>query len=151
MHKFRVTVQHALAYLVAAGAAAFICGQHHMEIVKMTNAQTEVAQAPEGFGEILSPMDHPRLVLTPGQSVVGKVVDKVTEVFEKKGGDDEVTFLIVETLDGKRRVSESASLMSFVREAQVGDEVWIHFVGEEKSNHASPLKRYRTAIKGRGK
>lgn len=113
----------------------------------MNDANTVSANIPAGFEQVKSAMDYPKLELKPGEEFIGTVVEKTTETFPKNGKDETVTYLLLQHDDELFRVGESASLSKFVNEAEKGQEVYIKFIGEEKTGKPSPMKRYITAIK----
>jgi hypothetical protein len=117
------------------------------ETFAMNDANTVSANIPAGFEQVKSAMDYPKLELKPGEEFIGTVVEKTTETFPKNGKDETVTYLLLQHDDELFRVGESASLSKFVNEAEKGQEVYIKFIGEEKTGKPSPMKRYITAIK----
>ena len=113
----------------------------------MQNDNNNEMAVPSGYDQVMSPMDYPKLELKPGESFEGLVIDKSQQTFEKKEGDETVTYLRVEGEAGTFRVGESASLSKLVNEVQVNQRVWIHFVGEVPTGKASKMKKYKSAIK----
>ena len=113
-----------------------------------TKETTQAVMPPAGFETIINVMDVPRLDLEVGQAITGLVMSKHSCKSIDPRNPDDYTVIIIDTPDGMRRVTESASLQELVTSAEVGNTVWIQFLGEVKiNNKPTPMKQYKTAIK----